>query len=56
MNLTKDKLKAANIAVDVIDLIETKVYETVQDNDLKEQLINSVVELIDDHYQNQVLP
>ena len=56
MNLNKEKLKAANIAVDVIDFIETKAHQVVQSNELKEQLIDSVVELVNDHYQSQVLP
>ena len=52
MSLSKEKLKAADIAVDVIDFIETKVYEVIQNNEAKEKFIDKVIELINSHYKN----
>ena len=54
MNLTKDKFKSADIAVDTIDFIEQKVHNITHDDKLKEKLINSVLELISDHYNTDI--
>lgn len=55
MNLNKEKLKATDVAVDTIDFIETKVHKTVQDNKLKDQFIDLVIELVNDHYKTKLI-
>lgn len=51
MKLTKEKIQAANIAVETIDFIEKKVHEVEQNVKLKDKLIDLVVEIINDHYK-----
>ena len=51
MNLTKDKLKAAEIAVETVDFIESKINGITKNNNQKERFINLVLELLNDHYK-----
>lgn len=52
MNLTKQKIRAAKIAVDTIDFIEKKVHEVVQNENEKDKLIDYIVELVNNHYNS----
>lgn len=55
MNLTNEQIKAAEIAVDTIDFIEKKVHEIIKIESNKKIMINSIMKLINSHFEHNTI-